>query len=235
MVKIGQFEELSSFEELDINESVAVSSKLYNKIAVRAEQLVYNSYLAVGQTPTFPVEIALIADYLRIDIQRKNLNPGGTTTFNKKLAVTTATDDAVSIIVDSSVSYKTSRYAIANGIGRYLLNASKSMLKYSYAIPLIPQSLEEIAADSIAVFLLLPVTLFKDEFLRYLNESKKSPLDVGRWLTHLSDVSQITPFNLAIGYQQMKQVLCYQRQIEFAKYDYDVTKMPEDPYDKIFS
>ncbi len=138
-------------------------------------------------------------------------------------------------MVASNCSYKTRRYAIANGVGRYLLNESQSMLKYAYAIPLIPQSLEEIAADSIAIFLLLPVTLFKDEFLRYLNTCKECPLDVDVWLEHLSNVSQITPFNLAIGYQQMKQVLCYQRQMEFAEYDYDVTKMSEDYYEKIFS
>ena len=227
--------EITGFEDLGVNECVDATSKLYNEIAVQAQQLVDESYQAVGKKPAFPIDINLIAHHLGIGIQRENLNPGGTTTFNKKLAVTTATDEAVSIVVDSSVSYKTRRYAVANGVGRYLLSVSKSMLKYAYAIPLIPQSLEEIAADSIAVFLLLPVTLFKEEFLRYLNECRECPLDVDVWLTHLSDISQITPFNLAIGYQQMKQVLCYQRQMEFAKYGYDITKMPADPYDKIFS
>ncbi len=52
---------------------------------------------------------------------------------------------------------------------------------------------------------------------------------------HWSDACQVTSFNLAIGYQQMKQVLCYQRQMEFEKNDYDITKMPEDKYDKIFA
>lgn len=55
------------------------------------------------------------------------------------------------------------------------------------------------------------------------------------WLQHLSDRCQISPFNLAIGYQQMKQVLCYQRQQEFEKYDYDINRMPEDKYSKIFA
>lgn len=47
---------------------------------------------------------------------------------------------------------------------------------------------------------------------------------------HWSDACQVTPFNLAIGYQQMKQVLCYQRQMEFEKNDYDITKMPEESF-----
>jgi len=227
--------EMGQFENLGINEGVESSSKLYENIAVRAEKLVYESYMAANKTVTFPIEINLIADYLGIEIRRENLNLAGTTNFSKNLAITTSTSGRVTIIVDTSVSYVTRRYAIANGIGRYLLNESKSMLKYAYAIPLIPQSLEEIAADSIAIFLLLPVALFKDEFLRYLNTCEECPMDVDKWLKHLSDVSQVTPFNLAIGYQQMKQVLCYQRQMEFAKYDYDITKMQEDPYDKIFS
>lgn len=227
--------EKGQFENLGINENVETSSKLFDTIAVKAENLVYESYKVVNKTATFPIDITLIADNLGIEIQRENLNPVGTTNFSKKLAVTTSTSDGVKIIVDTSVSYMTRRYAIANGIGRYLLNESQSMLKNAYAIPLVPQNLEEIAADSIAIFLLLPITLFKDEFLRYLDACNECPLDVGKWLTNLSDVSQVTPFNLAIGYQQMKQVLCYQRQIEFAKYNYDITKMPEDPYEKIYS
>lgn len=227
--------EMGQFEDLRIGEGMEKSSILYNEIAMRAEKLVNESYMMANRPAAFPIEIDLIAHHLRIAIQRENLNPEGITNFSKKLAVTTATSDGVKIVVDTNVSYKTRRYAIANGVGRYLLNESQSMLKYAYAIPLIPQSLEEIAADSIAIFLLLPVTLFKDEFLRYLNTCKECPLDVDVWLEHLSNVSQITPFNLAIGYQQMKQVLCYQRQMEFAKYDYDVTKMSEDYYEKIFS
>ena len=227
--------EMGQFENLGINEGVETSTELFDKIAVKAEKLVKESYKVVGRTAMFPIDIVLIAGNLGIEIQRENLNPVGTANFSKKLAVTTSNSDGVKIIVDTSVSYMTRRYAIANGVGRYLLNESQSMLKNTYAIPLVPQSLEEIAADSIAIFLLLPVTLFKDEFLRYLNACEEHPLNVDEWLTHLSNVSQVTPFNLAIGYQQMKQVLCYQRQMEFAKYNYDITQMPEDPYEKIFS
>lgn len=226
---------MGQFEDLDINERIENSSELFDQIAMKAEELVYESYEVANKTVTFPVDITLIADNLGIEIQRENLNPAGTSNFSKKLAVTTSTSDGVKIIVDASVSYKTRRYAIANGIGRYLLNESQGMLKNTYAIPLVPQSLEEIAADSIAIFLLLPVILFKNEFLRYLNACEEGPLDVDEWLMHLSNVSQVTPFNLAIGYQQMKQVLCYRRQMEFARYNYDITQMPEDPYEKIFS
>lgn len=227
---------MGEFENLGINEGVETIAKLYNEIAVKAEKLVFESYAKVGKKVTFPIEINMVAKYLGIEIVKESLNLDGVTNFSRKLGIVTSTNDkGVRILVDDAVSYKTRRYTVANGVGRYLLNESKAIFKNTYAIPLIPQSLEEIAADSIAVFLLMPVTTFKDEFLQYLDERRECPIDVDMWLEHLSDKCQITPFNLAIGYQQMKQVLCYQRQVEFEKNDYDIGRMREDRYDRIFA
>ncbi len=227
---------MRQFEDLNINEGVENITKLYDKIAKNSEDLIYESYKNFGKKVSFPIDINIVAEYLNIEILKDNLNLVGSTNFSRKLAIIVAKKDEGHIVVDSSVGYKTRRYAVANGIGRYLLNRARGIFKSSYAIPLIPQSLEEIAADSIALFLLMPPTTFKEEFLRYLNECKSRPLDVDEWLQYLSDRCQITTFNLAIGYQQMKQVLCYRRQMEFERYDYDITKIPEeDKYSKIFA
>lgn len=227
---------MKQFEDLNINKGVENITELYNKIAVNTEELVYESYKEADKEVSFPIDINIIAEYLNIEISKDNLNLAGARNFSRKLAIITATNGRGNIVVDETVSYKTRRYAIANGIGRYLINRSGVIFKRSYTIPLIPQSLEEIAADSVAVFLLMPITTFKEEFLLYLNSCGEPPLDVDEWLQHLSDRCQISPFNLAIGYQQMKQVLCYQRQQEFEKYDYDINKMPdEDKYSKIFA
>jgi Predicted Zn peptidase len=228
--------EMGQFESLGINERVEEITEVYYETAIRAEELVNESYKKLGRKAALPVDIDLIADKLDIDIVIEKLNLVGGNGFSRKLGVTTATKDrGVQIVVDSDVSYKTRRYAIANGIGRYLLNQSKDMFKNTFEIPLIPQSLEEIAADAIAVFLLMPMEVFKDEFLQYLKECPKHPLDVDEWLEYLSNKCQIPLFNLAIGYQQMKQVLCYQRREEFSSYDYDVTKMPDDKYESIYA
>lgn len=226
---------MKQFEELNINEGVENITKLYDEIAKNSEELICESYKQFGKKVSFPIDINMVAEYLNIEVLKDNLNLVGSTNFSRKLAIITAKHGVGHIVVDLSVGYKTRRYAIANGIGRYLLKQSRGIFKSSYAIPLIPQSLEEIAADSIALFLLMPTTTFKEEFLRYLNECKSRPLDVDEWLQYLSDRCQISPFNLAIGYQQMKQVLCYRRQMEFEKYDYDITKIPEDKYSKIFA
>ena len=227
---------MREFENLGISEGVEATAKLYNDIAVRAENLVSESYASARRKVSFPIDINVVAKHLGIKVDKEHLNLDGVVNFSRKLGVvTSASDGGVRIVVDDAVSYKTQRYAIANGVGRYLLNDSKAIFKNTYAIPLIPQSLDEIAADSIAVFLLMPVTTFKDEFLQYLIMHKEYPMDVDVWLGHLSDKCQITPFNLAIGYQQMKQVLCYQRQVEFEKNDYDIGRMREDKYDRIFA
>lgn len=231
---------MDKFETLEINKHFENMAKLCNEIANIAEKLVEESYLHFKIKPAFPIEVEVIAKYLGINITKDKLNLDGTSNLSRKLAITRSTKasdqkENVKIVVDNTVSYKTQRFAIANCIGRYLLNQSSEMYKNTYAIPLIPQNLEEIAADSIALFLMMPMSLFKEEFLKYLNGCDQHPLDVDRWLEHLSDTCQITPFNLAIGYQQMKQVLCYQRRAEFEKYDFDITQMPEDKYSKIFA
>ena len=136
--------------------------------------------------------------------------------------------------MEATVSYKTQRYAIAHSIARYLLREDESWDESSYAIPLIPQSLEEIMGDVLALFLLLPMETFKKEFSKYLEARKEYPMDVDLWLQYLSDKSQISLFNLSIGYQQLKQVLCLQRQKEFEAKGYDINKM-ESTYEKIFA
>lgn len=224
------------FEDMEITEKIEGMAKLYNDIAQGAERLVNDSYALAEKKVVFPIDMELIAAYLGIDIQKKELNLKGTSNLSKKLTITTSTKDkGIRIVVDNTVSYKTQRFAIANGIGRYLLNQSNGLYKNTYAIPLIPQNLEEIAADTIAVFIMMPVSMFKDEFLQYLNKCDKTPVDVDDWMGHLSDTCQITLFNLAIGYQQMKQVLCYQRQEEFERVDFDITRMSEDKYGKIYA
>lgn len=213
---------------------VKASSKEYFEIAQKVEQLVSDCYQKENKKPEFPIDLNIITKNLGIEIEYERLNRECVEQFSRTLAILTVQNGKALMIVDNSVSYKTQRYATANAIGRFLLNDA-SIIKSSYAIPLMPQSLEEIAADGIALFLLLPMTLFKDEFKGYLERAKDHPLDVDAWLAHLCNRSQISLFNLSIGYQQMKQVLCYQRQQEFEDSGYDITKMDEDQYGMIFA
>jgi len=227
----------------ELRKMVESSADVYLKVAEEIEKLVHNCYQAENKKLEFPVDLSIITKHLEIEVEYERLNMQDMEQFSRTLAILTAQNGKVHMLVDNSVSYKTQRYAMANAIGRSLLSKASyatpesetAVLKSSYAIPLMPQSLEEIAADVIALFLLLPMTLFKNEFKRYLEATEDRPLDVDVWLEYLSNRSQIPPFNLAIGYQQMKQVLCYQRQREFAESDFDITKMEEDQYGVIFA
>lgn len=235
-----------NFTELlaqDLKETVEGMAVQYLKIAKAAEELVEASYVderdgeensdkAVYKIK-FPIDIEMVASYLEMEIEKKSLNREEPRSFSRVLGIITSHNGKTYVAIDNEVSYKTQRYTIANAIGRSLLN--QKSLKCSYAIPLIPQSLEEIAADSIALFLLMPMKTFKDEFLNYLERCGDRPLDVDAWMMHLGNKSQISQFNLAIGYQQMKQVLCYQRQSEFKESDFDINKIQDDPYDIIFA
>lgn len=229
MIEVDLLRSLSN----DLREAVAVSAKESLTIADEVESLVYRCYQKENMKPKFPIDLSIVTEYLDIEVEYESLNMGNMEQISRTLAILTMQNKKSHILVDNSVSYKTQRYATANAIGRFLM--SEAVFESSYAIPLIPQSLEEIAADIIALFLLMPMTLFKDEFRGYLERAKDHPLDVDAWLLYLSDRCQISPFNLAIGYQQMKQVLCYQRQKEFEKCGYDITKMEEDQYGMIFA
>lgn len=241
---MGQFN-LSESLGQSLKETVEGMADQYLQIAKAAEELVEASYADEKDRKDnsdksdykieFPIEIELIASHLGMKIEKKSLNREEPRSFSRILGIITSQNGKAYVAIDNEVSYKTQRYTIANAIGRSLLNQKGTSLKCSYAIPLIPQSLEEIAADSIALFLLMPMKTFKDEFLNYLNSCGDRPLNVDAWLTHLGNKSQISQFNLAIGYQQMKQVLCYQRQSEFRKSGFDINKIPDDPYDTIFA
>lgn len=226
---------LSEFQELKLNEKVENTSEHYLKAAKAAEELILESYKETGRGPAFPIDIELVARSLGIVVVKEDLNGGNVRRLNRTLALITSQNGEGYAVIDNQVSYKTQRYALANAVGRFLLNQPKELLKCTYAIPLIPQSLEEIAADVIALFILLPITTFKNEFLKYLEEYKYCPLDVDAWMEYLGNKSQISLFNLAIGYQQMKQVLCYQRQEEFRQNDFDITKLLLDRYDRIYA
>lgn len=226
---------IEEFQNLELNQTVKEATDVYYKVAIEVEELVNNIYEAEGKKVEFPIDMNLITKYLGMKVEKGNLNDEETERFSRILGVVTSHNGSASVVIDNGVSYKTQRYATANAIGRYLLNQSKPILKCNYAIPLIPQSLEEIAADVIALFLLLPVKCFKEEFLHYLEKCEYHPMDVDDWLKHLENVSQISLFNLSIGYQQLKQILCYQRQIEFQKNDFDMSIFENDPYDIIYA
>lgn len=220
------------FKDQKYLKTIQDMSEIYLDIAEKAEKFIKKIYK--DKEINLPIDLNLIAEDLGIRIMQENLNINGGKSLSRILGRLECENFQTWIKVEASVSYKTQRYAIAHSIARYLLREDKSWDESSYAIPLIPQSLEEIMGDVLALFLLLPMETFKKEFSKYLEARKEYPMDVDLWLQYLSDKSQISLFNLSIGYQQLKQVLCLQRQKEFVANGYDINKM-ESTYEKIFA
>lgn len=217
---------------LNQNDTIEKITDVYMETAIRVNEMLQNIY--GDEKIVFPVDLNKIAMTMEIDLKPESMNSEDVNRFSKILGKLITTDKELKIEYDKKVGFKTQRYAIAHAIARYLIKDNQNISEISYAIPLIPTSLDEIRADMIALFMLLPMETFKEEFSNYLENCTKHPIDVDNWLFHLSDVSQVSFFNLSIGYQQLKQVLCYQRQQKFLK-NMDFEEMKKDNYKNIYA
>lgn len=221
-----------AIHELNILKQTRDQAELYLELARMIEGLLETIYEKAGKELELPIDIRLVCEYMGITVYPRAI-ASSPHQFNKVLGHIMITRDEKTILVNNRVGLKTQRYAIAHSVGRYLLLKGKTIYEHSYAIPLMPDDLEEISADTVALFLLLPLKVFKKEFKKYLKETKDYPLDVDAWLQYLSDKSQMSMFNLAIGYQQLKQVACYERIDDFEKADYNLDIF-SDEYSDIF-
>ena len=138
------------------------------------------------------------------------------------------------IYVNPNISYKEQRWVIAKAVAIFLndYNTENGDILgegiFSIGNPfLVSRNVEEFYLDSLATLLLLPITLFKREVSENIEKSDDL-------LQHLSDRVQIPLFQLSIGYQLIKQMICYQRKKEFEKCNYDVELMPSEEYEDIF-
>lgn len=217
---------------LNILKQTEDHAALYLELARLIEGLLEKIYENEGMELELPVDIRMVCQHLGISVVPKVFT-SDPNQFQKVLGHIMINRDEKKILVNSKVGLKTQRYAIAHSVGRYLLLKGKTIYEHSYAIPLMPDDLGEISADTVALFLLLPLNVFKKEFKRYLKMIKNYPLDVDAWLQYLSDKSQMSMFNLAIGYQQLKQVACYERIDDFEKADYNLDNFL-DEYSDIF-
>lgn len=127
------------------------------------------------------------------------------------------------IVLYKTLSYKEQRWTIAKAIH----------LKKTTAIanPLFLH-MGDMDSDIHALLSLLPISLFKAELSKYIETTEV--FDINDFLEKLSNISQIPLFHLAYGYPLLSQLICFERQKEFAKVDYDITKVTKDEFENIF-
>ena len=233
---MSKWTELIYGESETLNDKMRATTELYLNLAEYCTNLIRDAY--GDKKVEFPINLDIITDYMGITVADDGLNDERVGEFSRILSRLIENDDGEKcIIVDNQVGIKTQRYAIAHAIARYLLRGEEAILEGTYAIPLIPQSLDEIMADVVALFLLLPPELFKTEFKNYLlrMEESEKPIDVDVWLEYLSNKSMISLFNLSIGYQQLKQVLSFKRQKDFETKGFDIGQILADEYDIVYA
>lgn len=213
--------------------SMVELTKTYKELETRTFELIRAAYGT--DVIRLPIDIEKIAVYLGISIELVIMSTSENR-FSQILGHLTSRNGITRILLNGEVSNKTQRYTIAHAVGSYLLQRKqeeKFIFTSTYAIPLIPQSMEDIMADVVALFLLLPREVFQEEFKKYLEYYQNYPIDVNDWMEYLANKSQIPFFNLSIGYQQLKQMLSWEREEEFLKTDFDISKT--DSFDIIFA
>lgn len=72
-------------------------------------------------------------------------------------------------------------------------------------MPMLFKRKEEMIADIFAIFLLIPLPIFLEEFERYLGE-EGVPVSTSRWLEYLGNIAEVPYEKAAVGHQNMRYV-----------------------------
>lgn len=191
--------------------------RYYWKAGCLAEKLIL-SVLELDKC-SLPVDIEQLAEKLNIRIEAEELNAfenENVLRMNRKIGQLVIRKDVysgekiVTINVDKMAPLSSKRYAIANEIAHYLLHKDEENYYENYFImPMCPKHKEEIAIDIFAIFLLVPVRAFFEEFAKYVKErveTQKIPITTEDWMRYLSERAVLSEYYVAYGYQYLRAV-----------------------------
>ena len=123
------------------------------------------------------------------------------------------------------------KYAIAYELGKTIVKEEsdqeianmtreeirrRNMKSVPYSLSKLYARQESFEYEMCAIFLLLPLELFFEEFYLYLKTRTISPVYMERWIKHLSEKTEIPNYQLINGYQYIKFCACqyYQEKSE---------------------
>lgn len=141
-----------------------------------------------------------------------------------------------SYLGETSESYSNlQKYAIAYELGKTIVKEEsdqeianmtrgemrrRNMESVPYSLPKLYARQENFEYEMCAIFLLLPLELFFEEFYLYLNFRTISPVYMERWIKHLSEKTEIPNYQLINGYQYIKFCACQYYQEKNGRIDY---------------
>ncbi len=167
-----------------------------------------------------PIDIQNFAKKLGLSIEDANLIPFSERHYGYINQNT--------ITIKANLIYKEKRWVIAKSIASFLIHENKVKEGLLIANPfLVSYKPAEFYLDSLAMLILFPISLFKKEVSENIDETNDL-------LQYLSDKSQISQFQMSIGYQLLKQMLWFQRNQSFKECNYDITQVSVDQYENIF-
>ena len=176
---------------------------------------------------SLPIDIEKVVEKYHIKIEYDNLNFGGINKIDQNIAQLyyekEGNDVIKKIIVDNSISKKKEgslsnleKYAVAYELGKTIVGKEKvneidknavhklNLRSKPYALPRLSAQIENFEYELCAIFLLLPLELFFEEFSSYLHKIRDHPVMMDNWIQHLSQKADIPRYQLINGYQYIK-------------------------------
>lgn len=183
-----------------------------------------------NQDKTFPIDIKKVACTQGIELVYGNLNVVGEKEIDLNIAQLRYEIEKGEIkkriLVDDSranteeESYSNlQKYAIAYELGKTIVGEESrreleklpsnevlrlNMKSVPYSLPRMYARLESFEYEMCAIFLLLPLGMFLEEFFSYIKEIEEHPVHMDKWIKHLSDKTGIPNYQLINGYQYIK-------------------------------
>lgn len=112
------------------------------------------------------------------------------------------------ILIDENCARKEQRYALAHELTHYLMHYSDQQFRSEFRVmPMLFKEKEEMIAEIFAVFLLIPLPIFLEEFSIYIGVGGDVPVNTSEWLQYLSTIAAVPYEDVAIGYQNIRYVL----------------------------
>lgn len=176
---------------------------------------------------TLPVDIEKVVRSLGIKLKSTDLNFGANDGIDSIIARLRYEKGGTATIFvneeeDTDITKPYSdlqKYAIAYELGKLIIgeeNGRKvsemkpeeinrwNMTSVPYSLPRLYAQWESFTYEMCAIFLLLPLDLFLDEFLSYIEDAREYPVKMDKWIKYLSDKAGIPNYQLINGYQYIK-------------------------------
>lgn len=192
--------------------------KIYNEIESITRSIL-TEISPEEQTIKFPVNIRKVIKEHHIDIAEMDLNldlgfrMDRVNGYLRRLR--DDSDNGWRIYIEYSDSEFVKRYILAHEFSHYLLKKGEEIgegvTQLHCVDPMLPKKREELLADAMAAYFLLPPTVLLDQMNDYKERMRRSnmyPVDPVAFLRDIGNQAQISTYHTFLCYQYVRYYLC---------------------------